>query len=271
MWYIGQVHLLYPQTFLTLILISFIVLILDSFHFLAFPKTIISYITTPIQYGLYSGGQTLGRQFHFIYEARFAAKENKALQEQLGALLSENASLRRKLSETESLLAQENFLDPKIYNLFPARPIGMGPVGVDRFLKIDKGTKDGVKINQTVVFKDNYLGIIYNISEKTSDVMLPTDPDSKLSAFSINKDGKAKGILLGQFGQEMLFDKIFHEEPIAIGDLVYSEGAEGFLPRGLILGRVSEILERETQVFKQAKVKPVFDIRDLELVFIIQE
>ena len=66
-------------------------------------------------------------------------------------------------------------------------------------------------------------------------------------------------------------DKILHEEKIAVGDLVYSEGTEGFLPRGLILGKVTEVLERATQVFKQAKVKSVFDIRDLELVFVISE
>jgi len=256
---------LFP-TFLTLILISFLVLFLDSFQILRLPKIAISYLTTPIQYGLYSSGQALGRQFYFVFSARFASQENKALKEQLGQVVSENAQLRRKLAETESLVAQQDKLDPRVYKLVTARPIG-----VERFLKIDKGSSDGVKLNQAVVFKDNYLGQVVNISEKSSGVKLPIDPDSKLSAFSINKEGKAKGILLGQFGSEMLFDKILHEEPIAEGDLVYSEGTEGFLPRGLILGRVSEVLQKETQVFKQAKVKPVFDIRDLELVFLIQE
>lgn len=270
-WYIGQVRTpsysyFHFQTFLTLIFVSFLILFLDNFHFLSFPKTILSYITTPIQYGLYSSGQVLGSQFHFIFAARFAAKENKALQEQIGELLSENANLRRKLSETESLLEAEHALDPKVYNLLTARPIGL-----DRFLKIDKGSKDSVKKNQAVVFKDNYLGRVLSVSEKSADVALSTDPDSKLSVFSVNKDGKAKGILLGQFGSEMLMDKILHEEPVVAGDLVYSEGIEGFLPRGLILGRVSEVIQKETQVFKQAKVKPIFDIRDLELVFLIQE
>ena len=267
MWYIGQVRTVpYFQTFLILILISFAVLLLDNFKFLSLPKIALSYLTTPIQYGLYSSGQALGRQFHFIYEARFASQENRALKEQIGSLLSENANLRTDLAETESLLEQEQKLDPRIYKLLSARPIG-----VERFLKIDKGSADGVKKSQAVVFKDNYFGEVVNLSEKSADVRLPVDPDSKLSAFSINKEGKAKGILLGQFGQEMLFDKILHEEPIAEGDLVYSEGTEGFLPRGLILGRVSEVLQKENEVFKQAKVKPVFDIRDLELVFLIQE
>ena len=67
----------------------------------------------------------------------------------------------------------------------------------------------------------------------------------------------------------MLFDKILHQEPIEIGNLVYSEGLENFLPRGLILGKVTEVLENKDEVFKQARVTPLFDIGDLDLVFVV--
>ena len=249
-----------------LILISFLILFLDNFKLLSLPKTALSFITTPIQFGIYKTSQTLGSQFYFIFAARFAAKENKALKGQLAELLSENANLRRELSEVQSLVDQQDTLDPRVYNLTVARPIGL-----DRYLKIDKGSKDGVKEYQAVVFKDNFLGRVVSVSEKSSKVMLIVDPDSKLYGFSINRNGRAKGILSGQFGQEMLLEKILHEEIIEKGDLVYSEGTEGFLPRGLVLGRVSEVLIKENEVFKKAKVAPVFDIRNLELVFVISD
>jgi rod shape-determining protein MreC len=256
----------YLRPFLTFFLISVAVFTLDSFKFLSLPKSGLSYITNPIQYGLYTSAQGVGRQFYFVFQARFAAQENKAMQAQVAQLISENASLRTKLAETEAQLTQQQSLDPRTYNLVSARPIGL-----DRFLKIDRGSNDGLKQWSAVIFKDNYIGQITGISERGAEVKLAVDPDSKLSAFALDKDGKAKGVLTGQFGSEMLLDKILHEEPIKEGDLVYSEGLEGFLPRGLILGTVTEILDKETQVFKQAKVKPIFDVRDLELVFIIKE
>ena len=239
---------------------------MDSIHLLALPKQLAFYITNPISFGIYNTSQKFSRQFHFIFASRNATQQNLALKQQLGKLFVENAQLRKKLAETEALLSQEKHLDPTTYNLIAARPIGLG-----RYLKIDKGLDSGVKVGQAVVYNDNYIGRIIESSEKASNIALLQDPDSKVAAISFSREGRAKGVLVGQFGSETLMDKILHEEQISIGDLVYSEGTEGFLPRGLILGRVSEILKRENEVFKQAKVQQVFDIRDLELVFVIVE
>lgn len=254
------------QTFLILIFSSLIILGLDSLNILKLPKSAAFYVTNPISFGLYKTSNNIQKQFYFVFQARFASQENKALKEQIGKLLSENATLRKRLSESESLINQQNYLDFRTYNLVAARPIGM-----DRYLKIDKGKSNGVKIGQAVVFNDNYIGKIIQTTDGASFVQLLADPDSKVAAFSQGLQGKAKGVLLGQFGSDLLMDKILHEEKINVDDLVYSEGTEGYLPRGLILGRVSEVLNRENEVFKQAKVQQTFDIKDLELVFVIVE
>lgn len=235
-------------------------------HLLDLPKQFAFYITNPISFGIYNTNRRISNQFYFIFAARYAAQESKALKEQIGKLLSENADLRKKLAEEQALVSQERSLDPHTYNLLPARPIGLG-----KYLKIDKGTTSGVKVGQAVVFEDNYVGKVVAVSPKAANVELLTDPDSKVTAFSQNKDGQAKGVLVGQFGTEVLLDKILHEEKVAAGDLVYSEGLEEFLPRGLILGRITQVLERVNEVFKQARVQPIFDVRDLELVFVIEE
>ena len=254
------------KLFLILILVSFTIIALDSFRFLKIPKQLLAYITNPVSLGLYQTEKNISKQFNFIFSARTSSQENKALKEQLGQLLSENARLRKDLAEAQSLVSQDKHLDPATYNQLPTRPIG-----ISRYLKIDKGLDSKIKVGQAVVFNDNYVGKIVQISEKSSNVQLLTDPDSKVAAFSQGLDGKAKGVLTGQFGNELLLDKILHEEKINVGDLVYSEGTEGFLPRGLILGRVTEILEQENEVFKQAKLSPNFDLRDLDLVFVITE
>lgn len=254
------------RTLFTLVLISILLVIFDNFNLLNFPKSLFQTVSVPIQYGLYKNSLNITRQFEFVLNARKSSQESKALSEQLALVLSENANLRKKLSEAQAFLSQEKALSEEVFNLTPARPIGFS-----RFLIIDKGSDDGIKVNQAVVFKDNFIGLVKEVDPKKSRVILASDPDSRISAFSQSEAGRAKGILVGQFGSEMMLDKILHEEPIAINDLVYSAGQELEIPRGLVLGQVTEVVERDNEVFKQGKVKPVFDIADLDVVFVVGE
>lgn len=254
------------QLFSLLTFLSVLIMVFDNFHFFDFAKRFASFVTNPISFGIYKTYQDISRQFYFVYAARFAAQENKALKEQIAELISENAKSRKTLAELQTQISQEKSLDPNTYNLIPARPIGLS-----RYLKIDKGSDSGIKEGAAVVYKDNFVGKVIQVSPASSNVQLLEDPESKISAFSQGLGGRARGILLGQFGNDLLLDKILHEEKIAIGDLVYSEGLEGFLPRGLVLGKVVSINERENELFKQAKVREVFDIKDLELVFVIKD
>lgn len=252
------------KSFIVLLLLSIALILSDNFGLLNPVKGALQVVTLPIQYGLYKSSKVVANQFGFIILSRRASQENKALTEQLALVLSENANLRRKLAETEGFLEQQKSLDPQQFSLLAARPVGKS-----RYMALDKGSDDGVKVGQAVVYKDNFLGRVKEVTPKKAMVMLSADPDSKISAFVNNKNGKAKGVLIGQFGSEILLDKILHQEPIEENDLVYSEGTEEQIPRGLILGRVSQVSVRDNEVFKQAKVRPVFETGDLDIVFVV--
>lgn len=253
------------KTFFTLIFFSLLFLAFDNFGLLKFPKFLVQHLTIPIQFGLYQSGNSLAKQFEFIVLIRHAALENKALKQQLNDVLIENASLRKQILENKIFADQQNSLSPQTYDLLPARVIGHS-----RYLIIDKGSSDGLEIGQAVVLKDSYIGQIKTITPKTSEVVLSSDPDSKIAAYSQGNGGSARGILQGQFGSQILMDKILHQENIEKGDLVYSEGTEGKLPKGLILGKVQQVMERQNEIFKQAKVEPLFNVLDLTLVFVIR-
>jgi rod shape-determining protein MreC len=253
------------KTYIALISISVALLFIDTYGLLNPPKSLIQTVTIPIQYGLYRSSIVVGNQFRFIFFARRAVQEHRAMTEQMATLLSENSQLRKKLAETEGQLQQQNTLNPREFNLISARPIG-----VNRYLLIDKGSDEGIAVDQAVLYKDTYLGKIKEVSSKKSKVMLSSDPDSKISSFAANETGKAKGILSGQFGSELVLDKILHQEPIKKDDLVYTEGTEEEIPRGLILGKVEDVVVKDNEVFKQAKVKPVFDISNLDIVFVVR-
>lgn len=246
------------------VLIAVLLILVDMTGALNFPKGLLQSATIPVQYGLFKTSSQIGKQFEFIVLARRASQENKAMAEQLAQVLSENSQLQKQLAETKGMLGQQQTLDAQTFALVPARPLSLS-----RYLIIDKGSDHGLKSGQVVIYKDNFIGIIKEVSPKKSTVTLPTDPDAKLSAFASGQDGRAKGILLGQFGSEMLLDKIIQEEPIGKRDLVYTSGTEEEVPRGLIIGQVVETIVKDGEVFKQAKVKPNFDPASLDVLFII--
>ncbi len=253
------------KLYLILIALSLVFFIADFYDLAGSFKSVVQIVSTPIQYGVYSTGINFGREFDFIVISKNAAKENNALKTKVSEVVSENASLKKRIAELEGMVEQEDSLSPTIFSLVPARPIGLNE---SRYLLIDKGSIDGFKINQPVVYKDNYIGKIISVSPRQSKVLLPSDPQSKIAVFASNEGGKSKGVLIGQFGSEAIIDKILHEEPIEVGDIVYSEGTESTLPRGLVLGKVSEVMEKSNEVFKQAKIEPIIDITNLDIVFV---
>ncbi|MDO8570739.1 MAG: rod shape-determining protein MreC [Candidatus Daviesbacteria bacterium] len=253
------------KTYFILSFFALLIFLFDILGFLNFPKTILQTLTVPIQYGLYQGVTDVGKQFSFLLDARTSAKENKALKIQMGELLVENSKLKQEKENNDILLNTYNKLNPQTFDLQPSRIIG-----ISRFLTIDKGTNDGIILGQVVVYKDSFIGQIKLVSPKSSQVLLSEDPDSKIAVFSQNDEGRARGILLGQFGSKLLMDKILHEENIKVGDSIYSDGTEGKIPKGLLLGKVTKVLEKPNEIFKQAEVEPIFESQNLDVVFIIR-
>lgn len=252
------------KIFALLFILSLLIFASDKLGFLNLPRQLLQTFTIPVQFGLYTSSRNIGNQFSFIKDTRTASLQNRALKIQYAEVSAENAALQKKLKETETLIDQYHKLNPQTFDLLSTRVIG-----VERYILIDKGSSDGILENQVVVYKDNYLGRIKNVTPKSSQVILATDPESKIAVFSQTDTGRARGILQGQFGSELLMDKILHEESINVGDLVYSEGTEGKLPKGLVMGKVTEVMARQNEIFKQAKVEPIFKIVDLDFVFVI--
>lgn len=223
-----------------------------------------SFTISPIQIGIYQTGIKVKNQFDFIFSTKTAINENRALKEQLSGILIENAALRQELAKTKALVEEQAVISPTTYSLLPTTVLG-----VSRFLLIDKGIESGIKPGMPVVYKDSLIGQIKDVTQNRSTVILTSDPESKISSMITTPSGKTKGILVGQFGQALLLDKILHQESVSVGDLVYTEGLETILPKGLVLGSVSEVYSRDNEVFKQARVRPIFDVASLDIVFVI--
>jgi rod shape-determining protein MreC len=242
------------------IAISLFLIIFDNFHLLSFPKKIILSVTTPIEYGIYTFYQSAGEAFSFLGFWKNGYQELAFLKER-NAALSVDAALTVKLKEENEILKKQ-FATANIETgkLLPARIGGFG-----RFLIIDKGKNDGVSEGNIVLLGNIYIGKIKLVQDNIAKVELATDPDARIAAGTTQT--RAKGIVRGSFGAEVLFTEVLQAEVLKIDDTIESFASET-MPAGLLIGKIVQVENVDSAVFQSAKARPLIDYGKLTTVFV---
>ena len=201
----------------------------------------------------------------------------------LVGLNKENKILREKLSKLEA--AKNHFLEIEKENqrlkellefrktlpdvIISAQIIGKDATSWFRSILLDKGTKDGVKVNQPVVTHQGLVGKIVRTTPSTALVELITDKNSRVAAL-IQKN-RAEAILYGQSSSPIcVLEFLERDVDIQAGDYVISSGMGGIFPKGLILGIISKIGKKSYGLFQYAEVTPLVPFSMLEEVLILQ-
>ena len=134
----------------------------------------------------------------------------------------------------------------------------------------NKGEKDGISEEFPVINQQKVLiGKIDKVYRNFSKVLLISNSKS---SFDVKvQESEVFGIIKGKGNLKILLDFIHKEKEIKEGDLVVSSALGGFFPQGLLIGEISEVKKSDLEPFQTARVKPAFDIGDLEKLFIITE
>lgn len=262
--------------FLFLILISLFLFLVDNFGWIArirgFVQRPFLFLERPIylinqSFSNSVKSVTSGANSQQIIELQGRLRQLAVDQNQLATCLEENKHLKKLLGAP---------LPPK-WKFEMARV-----VGVTEKMRIDLGSKDGVKKGMTVVMENIYIGRVVSIGEKDSLIQLPTDGNSKIPvvvkspASPMSQGGpefsgiQARGLLIGQFGGKLLLDQVLQEEDIRQGDLVMTSGEMGYLP-DLVIGQIKEVLKGTAEIYQQAIVLPLADYSLLRFVFLVLE
>ena len=70
-------------------------------------------------------------------------------------------------------------------------------------------------------------------------------------------------------GGNLVMDYIPQSGLFSIGEVVLTSGLGGRFPKGIPIGQVVEIRQRDIDVFQQAVVRPTVDFSRLELVMVV--
>ncbi len=136
---------------------------------------------------------------------------------------------------------------------------------------INKGSSDGIKTDQPVIYGKNLVGIVRSVSQKTAVISTLFDPEVNMSAYELttHEEGVV-GTDPSLAAQKLLkLSLLPPKTSVRGGGVVCTSGAGGVYPEGLLIGTVTLVANESSNVSSYALIKPAADIDTVTDVFVI--
>lgn len=229
---------------------------------------LVSYVVFPIQKKIYEIGDYIKRTKEAIVSYQEILEENQVLKnEQIkyDILLSYNEKIleeNRRLQEILKIKEEKNL------NLKVAKVNFRNPSNLYTRFYINLGKKDGVKKNMIVLSGETLIGKVGRVYENYSIVDMITSENFNVSALT---ESQMLGIIKGSDEEDgtLYFEANTFQNNIEMGEKIYTSGISEIYPKGLYIGKVSEIDEDNGELFRSIKVKNDIDILNMMEVLIL--
>ena len=261
-----------PLSLLVLIALTIVGMILNETGQLESLKGLTLRLTTPLQVRLATLTSGLSDLTQAAQDLRELRQRNEELEAENARLTIENVRLAEDRAENERLRALLNFtqVNPD-YDYkgaeVRARVIGRDPSNFQCYLIVNVGSEQGIAHRMPVVTDRGLVGRISEVGPNWSKVLLIIDPSSLVNA--LIQTTRATGLVRGQIGGDLLMDMIPQKDTVNKGDIVLTSGRGSNFPKGLVIGQVVEVHQRDIEMFQRAIVRPTVDFDHLEDVLII--
>ena len=228
----------------------------------------------PLQGALSGFSRWVGESVRSVRGIGGLLRENQQMSAELVRLRNEVRDLQALSSDNAELRQQLHFSAQAKRRLTPCEVIARDITGWWETIRLSKGVSDGVSMDMAVITSDGLIGKTVDVSARTCDVLLISDPGCKVSARIVRTgafgivagSGPAKS---GQAACQMEF--INKNVPVLPGDEVVTSGLGGVFPKGLLIGYVDKIYKDETGLFQRADIIPKADLGMLAYVFVVAE
>jgi rod shape-determining protein MreC len=201
-------------------------------------------------------------------------RENQQMSAELVRLRNEVRDLQGLSQDNAELREQLQFVAQAKRRLTPCEVIARDITGWWETIRLSKGSSDGVSMDMAVITSEGLIGKTVDVSSRTCDVLLISDPVCKVSARIARTGafGVVSGIGPARSGQAACRMEFINKNvPVLPGDEVVASGLGGIFPKGLLIGCVEKITMDETGLFQRADIIPKADLGMLTYVFVVAE
>lgn len=239
-------------------------------------------VLSPVEKSILQLGNGIRDNTKVFWNFRAVQLENETLHKKVDQLTGDNLTLKEKvlagMRYTE--LDQGQFRNPSLdkFQKVGASVINRNPTSWYQTLTLNRGSKDGVAVDDPVIADLGLVGKIVSVSPTTSEVLMILDGEGQVSALVRNSTGNGTfGIVQGTYKRgsrlttqgnlQMLFRR---EDNVNAGDLVLTSGRGGVYPQDVPVGKVKEIQLDPSGLLKTAYIEPLVNFDALEEVYIVK-
>lgn len=193
--------------------------------------------------------------------------ENTRLREELDSFKATNIKYREAVATNvrlSKLLQLKDSLPPPTLT---AQIVGRDPSLWFRTIIIDRGSSEGVEKGMPVVTVEGVVGQILDTSPNYSKVLLANDPNSAIDV--LVQKNRVQGILKGNGSSGFNLLYVLKNADVEKGDAIVTSGLGDIFPKGLPVGKVSEVTKSKRGMFQKIDIEPAVDFSQLEYLIII--
>lgn len=236
-------------------------------------------VVSPIQEGASRALKPVRDLFGWFGDTLDAKEERDKLRDELEearrAAIA-NAAAAREAEQLRKLLGLDEELSLDEMGPVTARVITRSPTLWYSTVSINKGTSDGVRVDQPVVNGDGLVGTVTAATSNSAIVTLITDHTSGVSAV-VNESGVA-GVVQPAVGKpdDLLLEYIRRGDRIEEGQTIVTAGSrsrryESLFPPGIPVGEVTKVDDEEVDVYQRVHVRPFAQLRRLDVVQVLTD
>jgi rod shape-determining protein MreC len=201
-------------------------------------------------------------------DLRNVRQQNQDLQKTIDRLRLEQAALLEDAKQGQRLQALANFQQKYVYQTVAAQAIGSSGSEQSHVFYIDKGSADGLSLDDAVITPDGIVGKVREVFPRTAQVLAVNDQTS--GAGVILETTRIRGILRGNAAGRLEIVDILADKRIQKGEVVLTGGGDQIFPRGLPVGVVENVVQDpERDSFIDVIIAPAAHLDRLDEVLVI--
>jgi rod shape-determining protein MreC len=240
-------------------------------------------VLAPIQEGANRALKPFRDLFGWFGDTLDAKSKNDKLESERDKLRNEVVQLtqdKRDLEQLKGLQGQNQQGGLGDYAPVTARVIARSPSSWYQTFQINKGSSDGVRVDQPVVNSAGLVGKVKSVSDGNASVMLLTDPEFGVSAQALQSgEPGSVGPAVGAPG-DLRFELVPNAKDVKRGESIITAGTStssrvsdlrSLYPRGILIGTVKRIETGEGELDRVIHVQPVADLHNLDMVEVLTQ